>query len=86
MATVGIRELKRRTSEIVRRVREEHASVDITYRGRVVARIVPVDGDSEKDHTSDAWADLDALRREIAERWPHGVSAVDAVGDVRRDL
>jgi prevent-host-death family protein len=86
MATVGIRDLKRRTSEIVRRVREEHASVDITYRGRVVARIVPVDRDSEKGQASDAWTDLDALGCEIAERWPHGVSAVDAVRDVRRDL
>jgi prevent-host-death family protein len=54
MTAIGIRDLKLRTSEIVRRVREEHESVDVTYRGRVVARIVPVDGDSEDDQISDA--------------------------------
>ena len=82
MTAIGIRDLKLRTSEIVRRVREKHESVDVTYRGRVVARIVPVREGVEDD----AWADLDALRKEIAARWPAGVSAVDAVNDVRREL
>ncbi|HEX3246283.1 MAG TPA: type II toxin-antitoxin system prevent-host-death family antitoxin [Chloroflexota bacterium] len=82
MRVVGVRDLKLRTSEIVRRVREEHESVEVSYRGRVVARIVPVvDGSAD-----DAWADLEALRAEIAAKWPPGVSAVDAVSDVRREL
>jgi len=82
MRAVGVRDLKLRTSEIVRLVREGHEPVDVTYRGRVVARIVPID-----DHvTNDAWADLDALGSEIAASWLPGVDAVDAVRDVRREL
>ena len=42
MDTVGIRELRARTSEILRRVSERKESIEMTYRGTVVARIVPV--------------------------------------------
>lgn len=41
--SVGIRELKQRTSEIVRLVQDSGRGVDITCRGKVVARIVPND-------------------------------------------
>ena len=42
MASVGVRELKQRTSEVLRRVRERGEPVDVTFRGEVVARLVPV--------------------------------------------
>lgn len=48
MRQVGIRELKQRTSEVLRRVREDGESVDVTYRGRVVARLVPVEKAARK--------------------------------------
>jgi prevent-host-death family protein len=41
MSSVGVRELKEQTSEIIRRVREDGETIDITYRGDVVATIVP---------------------------------------------
>ena len=41
MASVGVRELKEHTSEIVRRVRDDGETIDITYRGEVVATIAP---------------------------------------------
>jgi len=41
MASVGVRELKEHTSEIVRRVRDNGETIDITYRGEVVATLVP---------------------------------------------
>ena len=41
MASVGVRELKEHTSEIVRRVRDDGETIDITYRGEVVATIQP---------------------------------------------
>jgi prevent-host-death family protein len=82
MSTVGIRDLKLRASEIVRRVREDHESVEITYRGRVVARLIPVDSEP----LGDPWADLEALRREIAARVPKDAPTIDAISDIRRDL
>lgn len=41
MATVGIRELKAHTSDILRKVRDEGQTIDVTLRGEVIARIVP---------------------------------------------
>ena len=38
MAEVGVRELKQRASELLRRVREGRETIDITYRGKVVAQ------------------------------------------------
>jgi prevent-host-death family protein len=42
MKSVGVRELKAHATEILRHVREEGQTYEITYRGRAVARVVPV--------------------------------------------
>lgn len=87
MVTIGIRELKQQTSKILRRVREEGEIIDITYHGEIIARLVPVAPTEPTDEELAAiWADLDQLTAEISARWPEGVSAVDAIRDVRRDL
>ena len=82
---VGIRALKTHTSEIIRRVREDGESVEITYRGEVVARLVPVHPAPSADVAA-VLTDMDALAADIQAAWPEGVSAVEAVEDVRRNL
>ena len=84
MAVVGVRELKADASEIVRRVREHGETVGITYRGRLVARIVPVAPFSGE--TLAVWGEMDQLAAEIGTVWSEGVSAVDAVAEGRREL
>lgn len=87
MVTVGVRELKQQTSKILRRVREEGETVQITYRGELIARLVPVNPPMPSaEEISAIWADLDQLTAEISAKWPEGVSAVEAVREVRRDL
>jgi prevent-host-death family protein len=86
MTAVGIRELKARTSEIIRRVRERGEVVDITYRGEVVARLVPVRPPPAQTDVAALLTDMDRLAAEISAAWSAGVSAVDAVRDVRREL
>ena len=81
MPEVGIRELKNRTSEIVRAVREGRAEYVITYRGRPVARLVPV---AEEEGGEQAWQELDRLSREISARWQSDKSAVELLDEVRR--
>lgn len=86
MTQIGVRELKQKTSEVLRRVREEHATYDVTYRGRVVARLVPV---VEKKRMTEEeedrfWEEVDELAKEVSKYWPDGVSAVDAVREQRR--
>lgn len=82
MVTVTIRELRNKTSEVVRLVREAGNEVQIMYRGEVVALLIPVKP-VKRDYTT-AWTKLDLLAAEIGARWPKGVSAGDAVSEARR--
>ena len=84
-APVGVRELSSDTSKILRRVREKGESIDIAYRGRVVARIVPAAPPApDPKALSAVWADLDRVAEEIGRRWPKRVSAAQAVSETRR--
>lgn len=88
MATerIGIRELKERTSEIMRRVREDSQRYEVTYHGRTIAWIVPV-AEPETSLAPEEWLrEWDELSKAISADWPEGVSAVDAVREQRREL
>jgi prevent-host-death family protein len=75
MATVGISELKQETSKILRRVREQREIIDITYHGKVVARLIPVTPPMPPDGKIVAvFTSLEALSAEISAQWPEGVS------------
>jgi prevent-host-death family protein len=85
MASVGIRELKHDTSAILRRVREGREVVDVTHRGRVVARIVPVEAHETSARKMRAyWREIDELAKEVGKHWPKGMTAVEAVRGQRR--
>lgn len=85
MMGVGIRELKANASDLVRRVREQGEIIDITYHGEVVARLVPArPARPAADEIAALLVDLDQLAAEIGAAWPKGVSAQDAIEDVRR--
>ena len=87
MPAIGVRELKAGASRVLRRVRERGEEIEVTYRGRVVARIVPVSPERPRARASAAvWSSLDRLAREIGARWPRGRSAAEAVREGRRDL
>jgi prevent-host-death family protein len=86
METIGIRQLKVQASEILRRVREEGTAFEVTYRGRAVARLVPVTQPSTGQSVEAFLERLDRTAEEIGRRWPEGVSAVEAVREVRREL
>ncbi len=84
MAEIGVRELKEKTSEIMRRVREKKESFDITYRGRVVAWLVPVERPEPEEDWRQVWAEMDELAKDIAKRVPQDVSAAQLVSEQRR--
>ncbi len=85
--SVGVRELRQHATEIVRQVRVKRTTVEITYRGKVIAQLVPVrEPAPTSQETSAIWTDLDRLAAEIGQRWPTEVSAVDAVREGRREL
>lgn len=81
MAEVGIRELKNRTSEIVREVREEQAEYVITYRGQPVARLVPI---VTEEDAGQALEELERLSQEVSAQWKSDKSAVELLTEMRR--
>ena len=86
MRAVGVRELKQRASELVRLVREEGEEIDVTLRGEVVARLVPVKPKLSPEQVQALMAEMDQVASEISAYWPEGVSAVEAVREERRQL
>lgn len=86
MSSVGVRELKEHASEIVRRVREDGETIDITYRGEIVATIAPKQERSQEERDA-FWDRLDRLRKDIAAHMgPEPVDAVELVREQRRNL
>ncbi len=87
MQTIGVRELKTRLSEILHQVQDTGEVVEVTHRGRTIARLSPVMPSRDGDTTnSDIWTSLDQLAVEIGPAWPPEVGAVEAVRNVRRAL
>ena len=84
MITVGIRELKQQASQLVRLVREQGSEVQITYRGKVVALLIPARRVEPGEGEGRAWMELDHLTAEIGARWPAGVAAAGGGAGGRR--
>jgi prevent-host-death family protein len=89
MPEIGIRELKTRASEILRNVRKRGVRYMITYRGRPVGLLIPVEqpelGTSEEATLSlAAWNELTKLGREIGRRWPKGLRSAQVLSKMRR--
>ena len=87
MTEVGIRELKTQASDIIRRVRDGNETFVVTYRGRPVAKLEPLE-DTETHLARDLsiLEEMDRIAEEVTKYWPKGLSAVDAVKADRREL
>lgn len=70
VATIGVRALRQRASEYLARV-EAGEVVDVTVRGRLVARLVPVTAADRTRHRLVASGSLRPARR------PGGLAAID---------
>ena len=64
---IGIRDLKNRAPQVVREVRESGETAEITYRGQVVAWLMPAETASSKTSTS-AWKAFDEVVSAIGAR------------------
>jgi prevent-host-death family protein len=94
MARVGVRELKNQTTEIIRDVRENQAEYVVTYHGKPVAVLLPIDEawlESEARRAAEAvtpgddvWAELEAIRQEIGQSWQSEKTGVELVSEQRR--
>jgi prevent-host-death family protein len=87
-----VRELRQQTSEVIRRVREEQAEYVVTYQGRPVAIILPLDAERAEEEMVQAgkkailsdWEQYERIAQEIREAWPDDVSTPALIDDIRR--
>lgn len=94
MPNVGVKDLKNQATEILRAVREERAEYIVTYHGRPVAMLLPVDAAwLEEGHlrsvrparpSPELLAELEALRQEIDKSWRSDKTAVELISEGRR--
>ncbi len=87
MREIGVRELKVKASEIIRSVRKRRARYVITYRGRPVGLLSPLDDQEPSGAASGepaAWDELTRLGKEIGRGWPAGLSSADVLSEMRR--
>ena len=81
---IGIRELKKRVSEVVRAVKEERARYVITQRGKPAALIIPLDAEPPVDKGDEVWERLVQLGEEIGKGWQSEKTAVEILSEMRR--
>ena len=81
---IGIRELKSRTSEVVRAVKEERARYVITQRGKPAALIIPVDAAPPEKSADEVWERLMKIGEELSKGWQSEKSAVEILSELRR--
>lgn len=92
MAIIGVRELREEATRILQRVREEKAEYIITYQGRPIALLLPLDADrmeammmeAGKRALAGGWAAYARLANELRQAWPQDRSAQSALDEVRR--
>ena len=81
---IGIRELKTRASEVVRKVKEKRARYVITQRGKPAALLIPLDAEIDRARADQVWERLEKLREEIGKGWQSEKSAVEILSEMRR--
>jgi antitoxin (DNA-binding transcriptional repressor) of toxin-antitoxin stability system len=90
MPDIGIRELKTRASEIIQNVWKRRARYTITYRGRAVGLLLPLETaapsgiEAVASPSADAWTELARLGASMAKRWPKGKSSADILSKMRK--
>lgn len=89
MAEVGIRELKTRTSEILRSVHEQGVVYVITQCSRPIATLSPLETRevrlcSGPMQSADAWRELEGLGEDISRAWKSERSSIEILSGTKR--
>lgn len=86
MRAIGVKELKIHASEIMRKVREERISYTITYRGKPVGVLLPLEesGDVAQEKEQDPWSKLEKIREKMSSLPQPEKSLTEALSEMRR--
>jgi prevent-host-death family protein len=88
MTEIGIRELKARASEFVQNVRKKRSRYIITYRGRPVGLLSPLESTAPTPAEShqaagEAWAELERLGAENGRKWQSKRTSAELLSEMR---
>ncbi len=90
MPEIGVRELKTNASEIIREVRERRARYTVTYRGRPVGLLIPLEEVGSAallatgEPTTAAWDELVRLGEDIGRGWRSPLTGAELLSEMRR--
>lgn len=95
MPVIGVRELRERTLEILRAIREEGAEYLVAESGELVARLIPVlparenkietaSLDPRQSRTNGPWEAYALLAEKIRVEWQKGYTTEDLLDGLRR--
>ncbi len=92
MPTIGVRELREHTTEVLRQVREQKAEYIVTHQGRPVALILPIDAtaveeamvQAGKQSVAGGWETYARLLAQAQRDWPADQRTQDLLDDIRR--
>ena len=90
MPEIGVRELKICASENLRNVRERRARYVLTYRGRPVGVLLPLEEASPPkalgggDQGTAVWDKLSELGEEIGRGWQSPLTSAELLSEMRR--
>jgi antitoxin (DNA-binding transcriptional repressor) of toxin-antitoxin stability system len=85
---INVEELREHIDELLQLIKEKGEIIEVTEKGKVIARLMPTIESKQSSTKSDdpAWDALKRIAEELDPYWPKDVDAVEAVRDVRRDL
>ncbi|MBC8496690.1 MAG: type II toxin-antitoxin system Phd/YefM family antitoxin [Anaerolineales bacterium] len=92
MPLIGVRELRSKTAEVLRRIREESAEYVITHQGKPVALILPVDTEAieaklieaAKQSSGAGWETYQSLANSLRGKWPEDQNTQTSIDEIRR--
>ena len=92
MPLIGVRELRQRTAEVLRRVREEKAEYVITHQGHPMALLLPLDTETAeaalvaagKQAAGGKWEAYARVAEQIRRAWPAEHKAQEVLDRIRR--
>ena len=93
MPLIGVRELRQRTTEVLRQVREEKAEYVITYQGRPIAVLLPVVSEeveaamvqTSKQTVQGGWQTYAHVAEMLRQAWPEEYQTQTLLDDIRQE-
>ncbi|OGO41011.1 MAG: hypothetical protein A2Z04_06090 [Chloroflexi bacterium RBG_16_57_9] len=94
MPMIGVRELRERTADVLRQVRELRTEYIITYQGRPVALLLPIDSKLIEAAMIQAgrqsisgvggWETYTQLVEQLSRDWPREQATQNLLDEIRR--